>query len=100
MVLDFFILPMIVCRHLAVSFADYARAALAPLIPGAAVASIVAVVLVVVFPHARGVTAVVEAVVVVAASWITMGVLLYRIEPELRDGIRRLLARRCTRRLS
>ena len=99
-VLDFFILPMIVCRHLAVSFADYARASLAPLIPGAAAAGIVAVVLVVAFPNARGVTAVVEAAVVVAVSWITMGVLLYRIEPELRDGIGRLLARRRARRLS
>jgi O-antigen/teichoic acid export membrane protein len=99
-VLDFFVLPMIVCRHLAVSFADYARAALAPLIPGAVSAGIVAIALVVAFPHARGITAVVYAVVVVAVSWITMGVILYRTDPELRDVIGKVLARRRTRRVS
>jgi hypothetical protein len=92
-VLDFFVLPVIVCRDLSVPFGDYVRAALVPLIPAAVVAGIVAGALVVLFPHPRGVTAVVEAVVVVGLSWLTMVVLLVRIDPGFRRSLGRVLAR-------
>jgi O-antigen/teichoic acid export membrane protein len=93
-VLDFFVLPVIVCRDLAVTFTSYARTALAPLIPASVVAGIVAVALVNFIPDPRGVTAIVEAIVVVAVSWITMAIVLLRIEPGLRIAAKRFYARR------
>ena len=93
-VLDFFVLPRIVCRHLARPFSQYARTALVPLIPAAVVACVTAIVLVYLLPNPRGATAVVAAAVVVAVSWITMVIVLFRLEPGLRNAAKRLYARR------
>jgi O-antigen/teichoic acid export membrane protein len=93
-VLDFFVLPVIVCRCLVLPFSEYARTALLPLIPASAVAGITAVALVLLLPNPRGVVALVCAGAVVAASWITMILVLLRIEPEFRVVAKRLYSRR------
>lgn len=93
-VLDFFVLPAIVCRYLAAPFSAYARTALAPLVLPSLTAGITAAILILSVPAPRGVTAVFEAVAVVLVSWATLAFLLLRIEPEFRDALRRLLVRR------
>jgi len=93
-VLDFFVLPVIVCRCLGRPFSEYARTALVPLIPASAVAGITAVALVHLLPNPRGTVALVGAAAVVVASWITMIVVLLRIEPDFRVAAKKLYARR------
>ena len=101
-VIDFFILPMLVCRHLGIGFSAYARDALLPVAPGAAVAGILAVVLVVAHPiHGGstlrdGVEAAVSATVVVIAAMVTLLAVLFRVEPEFRDPLVARFRRRRT----
>ncbi len=97
--IDFIILPMIVCRQLEMPLAEYARTALAPILPALIVAAVSATALHFFFPvqagttlH-RGIQAVIGAALVVGLSWITMVVVTFRLEPRLgvavRNGLRR-----------
>ena len=101
LVIDFTILPVIVCRYLDVPYRRYARDAFLPVVPVAVVAGLVAVLLLAVVPSgghlttfAAGVRALVEAAAVVLAAWAAMGAVLLRIEPEVRNVILAKLRRR------
>ncbi len=93
-VLDFFILPVLVCRHLAVPFGQYVRTALVPLLPAALAAGVVALALVRLHEGTRGIAAFVGAAVVVVVAWVTMVGVLVRLEPALGAAVRNLVARR------
>ena len=101
LVIDFTILPVIVCRHLDIPFRRYARDAFLPVLPVAAVAGLVAVLLLAVVPsgaHATtfrsGVKGLVEAATVVLAAWAVMGAVILRIEPDVRRVVVTKLRRR------
>ena len=84
LVMDFVILPRVVCRELDISLRRYLRTALAPLLPTVAVAGVVALALIHLHPALSSLAAVIGACVVVGASWITLVVVVSRLEPELR----------------
>jgi hypothetical protein len=101
LVIDFTILPVIVCRFLGIPFRRYVRDAFAPVLPVAAVAGLVAVLLLVVFPSGAHVTTfrsgmkgLIEAVIVVLAAWAVMGAVILRIEPDVRKVVVAKLRRR------
>ena len=84
LVIDFVILPRVVCRHLDISLRRYLRTALAPVLPTVAVAGIVALALIHLHPAISSLAAVIGACVVVGASWIILVAVVSRLEPELR----------------
>ena len=95
LVIDFFVLPAVVCRYLGIPLARYVRTSLAPVVPTAAVAAVVALALIHLEPHPGAVAAVVGAVAVVAASWITLVVVVSRLEPDVRTAaLQRFRSRR------
>jgi O-antigen/teichoic acid export membrane protein len=94
LIIDFTILPIIVCRHLRIPFRRYARDALAPVVPSVAVAGLVALVVLGVFPaHAGlstlrgGIRALISATVVVLAAWAVMLGVTLRLEPDIRSAV-------------
>jgi O-antigen/teichoic acid export membrane protein len=94
LVIDFTILPIIVCRHLRIPVRQYARDALVPVLPAVAVAGVVALVVVGLFPaHAGastlrgGVRALIGASVVVLAAWAVMVGVTLRLEPDVRTAV-------------
>jgi O-antigen/teichoic acid export membrane protein len=99
LVIDFVILPLIVCRQLQIPVGTYARTALAPILPAVIVAAVVATALHFLYPvHAgstlhRGVQAAIGATIVVVTSWITMVAITFRIEPGLGVAVRKSLQR-------
>jgi len=101
LVIDFTILPIIVCRYLELPSKRYVRDALVPVLPAVAVAGALAVAILWLFPapHAApvfraGVRAVVCAAVVVLGAWATMAVVTLRIEPDMRSTVLTRLRRR------
>jgi O-antigen/teichoic acid export membrane protein len=93
-VLDFTLLPVIVCRYVGVPVARYLREALLPLLPTSIAGGTVALALVEWAPARTGVGAVVEATVTVAASWLALGGFLLRVEPTARRALWSRLRRR------
>jgi O-antigen/teichoic acid export membrane protein len=87
LVLDFIVLPVIVCRCLGIRVRHYARTALLPVVPGAAVAGGVALLLIHLHPEHSGIAAIVEAVIVVVASWIALIVVVAILEPAFRRSV-------------
>jgi O-antigen/teichoic acid export membrane protein len=100
LVIDFCVLPVLVCRHLELPYASYVREALLPVVPGALVAGILAVLFLVVHPiHGGstlrdGIQAVVSATIVVVAALATLLGVLFRVEPQFRDPLVARLRRR------
>jgi O-antigen/teichoic acid export membrane protein len=92
-VLEFFVLPVVVCRHLRMPVRRYFRQAIAPLVPVVAVAAAAALVLVHSLPPAHGLGAVIGAGVIVAVSWIVAAVVISRLEPDIRASVWRRLRR-------
>ena len=100
-VIDFTILPVIVCRYLGMPFARYVRGALLPAVPIAAAAGAVTLLLLwlVPVPHGAstvggGVHAVLCGAGVVAAAWVVALWVFGRLEPELRASVLTKLRRR------
>ena len=94
LIIDFTILPIIVCRHLRIPFRRYARDALLPVLPAVAVAGLVALAILGLFPaHAGvstlrgGVRALVCASVVVLAAWAIMLGVTLKLEPDVRTAV-------------
>jgi O-antigen/teichoic acid export membrane protein len=95
LVIDFVVLPMTVCRYLDVSLQRYLRTALAPVVPTAVAAGVIALALVHLHPAHSGLAAVVGAVVTVGLSWLVLVAVISHQEPELRAALlQRLRARR------
>ena len=92
-VLEFFVLPVVVCRHLRMPARRYFREAVAPVVPVVAVAAAAALVLVHFLPHAHGLGAVIGAGVTVAVSWIVAAAVISRLEPGIRASVWRKLRR-------
>ena len=92
-VLEFFVLPVVVCRHLRMPPRRYFREAIAPVVPVVAVAAAAALVLVHALPHAHGLGAVIGAGVIVAVSWIVAAAVTSRLEPGIRASVWRRLRR-------
>jgi hypothetical protein len=93
-ILDFTLLPVIVCRYVGVPIARYLREALLPLLPTSIAGGTVALALVAWAPARTGVGAVIEATVTVAASWLALGGFLLRVEPTARRALWSRLRRR------
>ena len=85
LVISFVILPVLVCRYLDISLRRYLRTALAPVLPTAAVAGIVALAFIHLHPALSSLSAVIGAGVV-GASWLTLVAVVSRLEPELRSA--------------
>jgi O-antigen/teichoic acid export membrane protein len=94
LVIDFVVLPGIVCRHLGIPIARYVRTSLAPILPTAVVGGIVALALIHLEPAPSALAAVVGAVVVVVASWVTLVGVVSRLEPDLRATAMERIRRR------
>jgi O-antigen/teichoic acid export membrane protein len=94
LVIDFTVLPVIVCRYLRIPVRQYARDALLPVLPAVAIAGLVALIVLGLFPaHAGastlrgGVRALISAAVVVLAAWAVMVGVTLRLEPEIRTAV-------------
>lgn len=92
LVIDFTILPIIVCRYLKVPVRRYLRDALLPVAPSVAVAGALALGILSLFPAHHGtpvvrggIRAVVSAAVVVVGAWAVMAAVTLRIEPDVRS---------------
>ncbi len=94
LVIEFTLLPSIVCRYLGVSFRRYAWAALAPAVPVAAVAGVTALLLVHLHPAHSGLAAVLGAAIVLGVAWASVLAVLFRLEPDLRGAVLQRLRRR------
>ena len=101
LVIDFTILPVVVCRYLGIPFGRYVRDALLPVVPAVAAAGAVALALLALLPaHAgvppfrAGVRALLEATAAVVTAWAVMVVVVMRIEPDLWVAVRARLRRR------
>jgi O-antigen/teichoic acid export membrane protein len=86
LVLDFVILPIVVCRYLGVPVIRYAESALAPVIPGTVIALGAAAALLHLHPAHGGIQAIAEATIVVLLAWIGTAIVVVRLEPELRTA--------------
>jgi len=91
LVIEFTVLPIIVCRYLKLPLSRYAKDALAPVVPAVAVAGVLALALLWLFPAqsgastlSAGLRGLVGAAVVVAGAWAVMLAVLMRIEPDIR----------------
>lgn len=101
LVIDFSILPVIVCRYLDLPVRRYVRDALLPVLPGTAAAGALALGILWLFPaHAgatvwrAGIRGVICAGVVVAAAWVVTALVALRLEPDLRGVVMGRLRRR------
>ena len=93
LVLDFTILPIMVCRYIRIPVRQYVVSALGPVLPVAVAAGAVALALVHLHPAHSGLAAVVGSVIVCGTAWTVFAVLLARIEPDLRAAIVKRLRR-------
>ncbi len=100
LVIDFTVLPIIVCRYLGMPVGRYVKDALVPVLPAVAVAGAVAVGILWLAPaHADagtlrgGVRALVSAAAVVLAAWTVMVAVTLRLEPEVRSAVKARLRR-------
>ena len=100
LVIDFTLLPIIVCRLLGVSVGRYARDALLPVLPAVAAAGATALLILLVFPAHPGLTtfrsgvrALVAAAAVVLVAWAVMAAVTLRIEPGVRGIVTARLRR-------
>ncbi len=87
LVLDFTVLPLLVCRYLGVPFRRYMATALAPVLPVAVVASAVALIFVHLGIGKTGLMAIVSASVVCCAAWLTLFVTISRFDPDIRGAV-------------
>ncbi len=94
LVVDFTILPIMVCRYIGVPVGQYVRLALGPVVPVGLAAGAVALGLVHLHPAHTGLSAIVASIVTCAAAWVVFALVLARIEPELRAAIWQRLRRR------
>jgi hypothetical protein len=94
LVLDFILLPVIVCRCLGIRVREYARTALLPVVPGGVVAAGIALLLINFRPEHTGLAAIIGAVIVVIASWIVLVVVVAILEPAFRRSVLARLRRR------
>ena len=94
LVLDFVLLPVIVCRYVQVPIGRYVREALIPLLPASLAGGAVALALVAWAPARTGVGAVVEAAITVVVSWAALGGFLLRVDPTARRALWSRLRRR------
>jgi O-antigen/teichoic acid export membrane protein len=92
-VIDFCVLPVMVCRLIGLPVARYARQALLPVVPGGLVAGLLAVIFLVAHPlHGGstlhdGIQAAVQATIVVLAALATLLAVMFRVEPQFRDPL-------------
>jgi O-antigen/teichoic acid export membrane protein len=93
-VLDFILLPVIVCRCLGIRVRHYARMALLPVVPGSVVAGGIALLLIHLHPEHSGIAAIIGAVIVVVASWVVLVIVIAILEPEFRRSVLARLRRR------
>lgn len=91
LVLNFVVMPIIVCRTMEVPVGDYATSALAPVLPVLAAAGLAAWAATALVPHAHGVVALVGLGAVVAVAWAVLVVVLMIVEPDLRRSLARRL---------
>jgi len=101
LVIDFTILPVVVCRYLGIPFRRYVKDALLPVLPAVAVAGAVALGLLALYPVRAGVPGLrgevrglIDASVVVVAAWAVMVGVTLRIEPDVRGAVLAKLRRR------
>ena len=101
LVIDFTILPVIVCRYLGMPVGRYVKDALLPVVPAVAVAGAVAIGMHWLLPTHPGLTtfrggvrALVSAACVVLAAWVVMFVVVLRLEPDARSKVLAMLRRR------
>ncbi|HEY4928041.1 MAG TPA: oligosaccharide flippase family protein [Acidimicrobiales bacterium] len=101
LVIDFTILPIIVCRYLNVPIRRYVKDALLPVLPAVAVAGALALLILWLFPASHtthvfrdGVWAVISAAVVVVGAWAVMLAVTLWIEPDMRTTAVARLRRR------
>jgi hypothetical protein len=94
LVIDFVLLPVVVCRCLGIRVREYARSALLPVLPGSIVAGAIALALIHLHPEHSGAAAIVGAVIVVAASWLVLIVVIAILEPAFRRSVLARLRRR------
>jgi O-antigen/teichoic acid export membrane protein len=94
LVIDFTVLPVVVCRYLGIPLGRYVRDALLPVVPVAGAAGVVAVVLLAAVPavpsastfHA-GVRALLCGAATVGSAWVVALVVLGRLEPGLQAAV-------------
>jgi O-antigen/teichoic acid export membrane protein len=91
LILDSVILPVVVCRYLEVPVGRYVTSGLLPVVPVGCTAGAVALLLLRFHPVHGGVAAILSAMVVCAAAWAVLAVVVSRREPELRDAVRKRL---------
>ena len=91
LVLDFTILPIMVCRYLEVPVGTYVRKALGPVLIVGVAAAAVALALLRFHPVHSGLAAIVASVIVCGAAWAIFILVLARVEPELRTALTRRL---------
>ena len=96
LVLDFTVLPIMVCRYIGVPVGRYVREALGPVVPVGLAAGAVALVLVHLHPAHTGLAAIVASIATCAAAWTVFVLLLAKLEPELRAVIWQRIRRRRT----
>jgi O-antigen/teichoic acid export membrane protein len=98
LVLDFTVLPIMVCRYIGIPVGQYVRLALGPVVPVGLAAGAVALALVHLHPAHTGVAAIVASVVTCAVAWAVFALVLAKLEPELRAAIWQRLQRLRRRR--
>ena len=91
LVIEFTVLPIIVCRYLKIPVSRYVKDALAPVVPAVLVAGVLALAMLWLVPPQPGASTLRDgtrglicAAVVVAAAWAVMLAVLLRIEPDIR----------------
>ncbi len=91
LILDFVILPVVVCRFLQVPVARYVTSALLPVVPVGLMAGAVALLLIHLHPVHGGVAAIFSAMVVCVSAWLVLAAVVSYVEPDLRDAVRQRL---------
>ncbi len=94
LVLDFIVLPVMVCRYIGAPVSLYVRRALGPVLPVGLAAGAVALALVHLHPAHTGLSAVLASIATCAAAWVVFALVLAKLEPELRTAMWQRLRRR------
>ena len=94
LVLDFIVLPVMVCRYIGAPVSRYVRRALGPVLPVGLAAGAVALALVHLHPAHTGLAAVLASIATCAAAWVVFALVLAKLEPELRTAMWQRLRRR------
>ena len=94
LVLDFTVLPMMVCRYIGVPVGRYVRMALGPILPVGIAAATTALALDRLHPAHGGIAAIVSSVVVCIVGWAALVLIVARLEPELRAAVWQRVRRR------